>query len=251
MAYEIKLPIFEGPLDLLLFLIKKSEIDIYDIPVARITKEYLHYIEMLRKLNLELAGDFILMAGTLMRIKAAMLLPAPPTTGDDAEAPEDPRQKLVQSLLEYQQFKEVAEELGGIEEDARKRFHRLVIERFEDTEEPLDLLPGTVTVFDLITALQQVLIDMPSAQVHSIQRETVDVDERIQFIKTALAVQPRMSFKDLIRQAPDRLSIIVTFLAILELAKQRQVLLAQGNKFQDIWINRVVVDDALMAAHQN
>ena len=115
MAYEIKLPIFEGPLDLLLFLIKKSEIDIYDIPIARITKEYLNYIEMLRTLNLELAGDFILMAGTLMRIKTAMLLPAPPSTGDDEDAPEDPRQKLVQSLLEYQQFKEVAEELGGIE----------------------------------------------------------------------------------------------------------------------------------------
>jgi segregation and condensation protein A len=241
MGYEVKLPVFEGPLDLLLFLIRKNEIDIYDIPIAKITREYVDYIDMIRSFDLELAGEFLVMAGTLMRIKAAMLLPAPPSDGDEDDA-EDPRKKLVQSLLEYQQFKEVAGELGDVEEEARKRFARLIFEKLDDSEEEVELAEGQVSIFDLISALKHVLETMSSPPVHAVKLDTVDIDERMLFIRTALAVSPRLSFLDLIRQAPDKLSIVVTFLALLELAKQRHVLLLQGQPFEDIWVNRIVVE---------
>jgi segregation and condensation protein A len=250
MAYEVKLPIFEGPLDLMLFLIRKDEIDIYDIPIAQITREYMVYVDEIHKLNLELAGEFLVMAGTLMRIKAAMLLPPPPR-GENEEEPDDPRKQLVQSLLEYQAFKEVAEELGDVEEEARKRFTRMIFEKIDDGEDSVELIEGSVSMFDLIEALKHVLETMAAPNTHAVVRETIDIKERSQFILTALAVQPRMAFTELIQQTPDRIAIIVTFLALLELTKLRKVMLLQGNRFQEIWVNRIVVEDGQVIAENN
>src|SRR5215207_1746308 len=156
-AYEVKLERFEGPLDLLLHLIQRDEIDIYDIPLARITQQYLTYIELMRLLDLDVAGEFLVMAATLMRIKAKMLLPLPAVGEEEQEG--DPREELVQRLVEYRQFKEAAGTLKMREEDRRLLFGRGMIPG-EDEMGPLPLAPATL--FDLLDALNRVMSRIPA-----------------------------------------------------------------------------------------
>ena len=155
MGYAIKLERFEGPLDLLLHLIQRDEVDIYDIPIANITRQYLEYIELMRMLDLEIAGEFLVMAATLMRIKAKMLLPTPPP-GEEEEI--DPRDELVQRLLEYRQFKEASATLKDREERRRLSYERGRVPDDEDTG-PLPLAPATL--FHLLDALNRVLARLP------------------------------------------------------------------------------------------
>src|SRR5262245_11315877 len=157
MAYRVKLRTFEGPLDLLLFLIKKEEVDIYDIPIAEITRQYLEYLEILTLLDLESAGDFILVAATLIRIKAQLLLPRNPEEQEEEE--EDPRQELVRRLLEYQQYKEVALQLGQFEFRERDYFG-LGFRNYDFSDEPPDYseISGQVSLFDLMAAFKRVLM---------------------------------------------------------------------------------------------
>ncbi|MDO9559258.1 MAG: segregation/condensation protein A [Syntrophales bacterium] len=228
MAYEIKLDIFEGPLDLLLYLIKKNEIDIYDIPIALITRQYLEYIEMLRSLNLDLAGEFLVLAATLLHIKSRLLLPVEedPSTQDE----EDPRAELVRQLLDYQAFKEAALEL-----DRRPVLERDVFTRLCPVAEPNDPEDPEVfvemDVFDLVRAFQQIFTRLDKADMIEIEAEEMSLADRINEIMDRLMERKHLTFTELIGARTDRRWILYTFLALLELMKLRMIKAYQSESY--------------------
>jgi len=228
MGYEVKLERFEGPLDLLLHLISRDEVDIYDIPIAHITRQYLEYIEIMRMLDLEVAGEFLVMAATLMRIKAKMLLPVPPSLAEDEV---DPRDELVQRLLEYRQFKEAAGTLKDHEERRRLSWER---GRTPGDEEagPLPLAPATL--FHLLDALNRVLARLPARTVLELEAEAYDIEEKIARIHSRVMVAGRLSFETLLAECRTRLEMIVTFLALLELLKLNRLAAVQSTTFGEI-----------------
>jgi segregation and condensation protein A len=227
----VRLARFEGPLDLLLHLIKRDEIDIYDIPISHITQQFLAYIELMRALNLEVAGEFLVMAATLMRIKAKMLLPLPAVGEEEEEG--DPREELVQRLLEYRQFKEAAETLKGHEAERRLLFERGMV----PGEEEAGLLPlAPATLFDLLDALNRVLARVPEAAVYEVQGELYDVEDKMSVIAVAVAEQGSVPFIRLLERCRGRAEMIVTFMALLELIKLGQVNVVQEELFGEILV---------------
>ncbi len=232
--YEIKLDVFEGPMDLLLYLIRKDELDIYDIPIAHITKQYLGLLQQIHLLDIEQASDFILMAATLMRIKAQMLLPRDEVFGEDGEGG-DPREELMRRLLEYQQFKEVADWLNVQKESRRDVFlrqHGLTGQDLDDGETPA-LKP--VSLYDLLKVYQHVLDTVPRDLVHQIVEEHATVEECIGYILAALERRSRVRFMDLI-EGRDRDGVVATFVGVLELLKGQRIHVQQAQPFADIWI---------------
>jgi segregation and condensation protein A len=227
-AYEVKLERFEGPLDLLLHLIQRDEIDIYDIPIARITQQYLTYIELMRLLDLDVAGEFLVMAATLMRIKAKMLLPTPPP-GEEEEI--DPRDELVQRLLEYRQFKEASTTLKTREEHRRLEYERGMIPGDEEGG-PLPLAPATL--FHLLDALNRVLARLPARTVMELEAEAYDIEDKIERIHNRVRVAGKLSFETLLGECRSRLEMIVTFLALLELLKMNRLSAIQDGNFGEI-----------------
>src|SRR3989339_766468 len=215
--YNIKVPIFEGPLDLLLHLIKENKVDIYDIPIAVITGQYLQYLEMMEELNLDVAGDFLVMAATLIHIKSRMLLPV------DEEAPgeeEDPRLELIQRLLEYQAFKDASLGLREKEEEWMNIFHREPVKdeeaEAESTEPELYLFD--VNLFDLLGAFKKILNTAPPEAVR-ITREALTVKDKISHIMEMLEHNDTVRFEDLFKEDRSRVQIVVTFVALLELIR--------------------------------
>lgn len=227
-AYEVKLERFEGPLDLLLHLIQRDEIDIYDIPIARITQQYLTYIELMRLLDLDVAGEFLVMAATLMRIKAKMLLPTP-APGEEEEI--DPRDELVQRLLEYRQFKEASTTLKSREEKRRLEYERGMVPG-EEEGGPLPLAPATL--FHLLDALNRVLSRLPARAVLELEGEAYDIEDKIERIQSRVRVAGRLSFETLLNECRSRLEMIVTFLALLELLKLNRLSVVQDANFGEI-----------------
>ncbi len=227
----VRLARFEGPLDLLLHLIKRDEIDIYDIPILHITQQYLAYIDLMRALDLDVAGEFLVMAATLMRIKAKMLLPLPAVGEEEDEG--DPREELVQRLVEYRQFKEAAGTLKLKEEDRRQLFERGMVPG-EDEAGPLPLAPASL--FDLLDALNRVMSRLPEAAVYEVQGDAYDVEEKMSAIASAVAERGSVSFTELLIRCRARAEMIVTFIALLELVKLGQVVVAQAEAFDDITI---------------
>jgi segregation and condensation protein A len=227
----VKLERFEGPLDLLLHLIKRDEIDIYDIPISRITQQYLAYLELMRALDLEVAGEFLVMAATLMRIKAKMLLPAP--QADEEEEEGDPREELVQRLIEYRQFKEAASTLRVREEDRRRLYERGMLPS-EDDAGPLPLAPASL--FDLMDAFHRVIARIPEPAVYEVRAEVFDVEEKMTEIASAVAEDGTVMFSALLLRCRARAEMVVTFVALLELIKLGQVTVIQTEHFDDITI---------------
>jgi len=227
----VKLERFEGPLDLLLHLIKRDEINVHDIPIAHITNQYLAYIELMRSLDLEVAGEFLVMAATLMRIKAKMLLPLPAVGEEEEEG--DPREELVQRLLEYRQFKEAAETLKLKEGERRQLFERGLVPG-EDEAGPLPLAPATL--FDLLDALNRVMSRVPQPAVYEVQGELYDVEDKMSLIASTVAEEGRLSFTELLSRCRARAEMIVTFIALLELIKLGRVGVIQVENFGDIEI---------------
>ncbi len=234
-AYRVKLESFEGPLDLLLFLIKKNEVEIYDIPISLITQQYLEYLEIIQLLDLEAASDFILMAATLMRIKAQMLLPKPEMDEEDEELI-DPRQELVHRLLEYKRFKDVAEELVEKEKVALESYYRGSFKIEENGFDEEILEASEVTLFDLVDAFRRVLKKKPKVTVHNIQEFNVSLEDRIEYIEKAFEKNEKIKFTDLFRPQDDRIVWIVTFIALLELVKRQAIRALQENPFDEILI---------------
>jgi len=219
--FKIKLSHFEGPLDLLLFFIKRDELNVYDIPISYITKEFLSYVNLIKMLDLEVAGDFILMASTLMHIKVRMLLPK---EIDEKGEEIDPRADLVRALLEYKRYKEMSDELGFFETAQRKISYRgyYAIDPKESPPE-LDTLLKNITVYDLAKAFRKALDNVKKEFVHEIKKISVSIDEQITFILSLLADGKEVSFFDLIRDMNERIRIVVTFVALLELTKMGRI----------------------------
>ncbi len=235
MTYKVKLEIFEGPLDLLLYLIKKEELDIYDIPIAKITDQYLEYMDMMKLLDLDIAGEFILMAATLMQIKSKMLLP-PDESPQEEISEEDPRSELVKKLLEYRKFKEVADRLAEKEAAASKLYVRKTDEKpvLEREDSPF----FEASIFDLLTAFSKILRDVPRETFHRIVKDEFTVGEKIHDIFHMLINQPKIYLSKLFNKAKNKLEIIVTFLAVLELIRLKEILVIQKEPFDEIEIIR-------------
>ncbi|MFQ5486144.1 MAG: segregation and condensation protein A [bacterium] len=238
MSYRVALENFEGPLDLLLFLIKKNEVDIHDIPIAKITKQYLEYLQILEALDLENAGEFILMAASLIRIKAQMLLPKPQLEDEEFE---DPRENLVQRLLEYQSYKEVAGELSDLEHRQKGFYQMSNISLSLDIDEieEEDLFGQEVKLFDLMAAFVEVLKRVPPVTQHTIERIPVTTEEQAEYILSYLEKEGRVLFTELMAEIKERIILIVTFVAILDLVRNRKLSLMQNRPFSEIWIQKV------------
>lgn len=230
--YSIKIPAFEGPLDLLLHLIKQDKLDIYDIPIAQITRQYLEYIEIMKELNLEIASEFLVMAATLIYIKSRMLLPPDETI--ESEEQEDPRAGLVQRLLEYQAFKEASGALREKEELWTNIFSREPLEKDDVAPEP-ELYLFDVNLFDLLGALKNILSKAPPDAMR-ITRETLTVKDKIAFIMEKMESEHTTRFDVLFEDDTTRIQIIVTFLALLEILRLGLARAYQDKDFGTIWI---------------
>lgn len=235
LPYQVKLEQFEGPLDLLLHLIKKNEVNIYDIPIALITQQYLEYLSAMKSLNLAVAGEFLVMAATLMHIKSRLLLP-PDETEDDEEEGIDPRDELVRRLLDYQRYKEVAGQL-----DERERQWRDVFGREISAQPPVtvhDTVLDEISLFELVDALQGILARIPDKQLIQIEPDNITVKDRMNAILELLETKESVTFQSLFEGQEHRVLIIVTFLALLELVRLRLLRLFQGEAFGSILLLR-------------
>ena len=234
MTYVVKLEQFEGPLDLLLYLIQREEMDIYDIPIARITAQYLQHIEMMERLDLNIAGEFLVMAATLLRIKARMLLPVQ-RPGEDTD--EDPRAELVQRLLEYKRFKEAAQRLEAHEHERLRTYTRpLDATLLEEARQHGDEEIFEVNVPQLLKALQGVLRRFETVVTHEVVLETVSLEERTAWLRARLQDTTRLRFGEVFDSARTRLEVIVTFMALLELIKARVLRAHQAESFSELWL---------------
>ena len=233
--HSVSLPVFEGPLDLLLFLIRKSEIDIYDIPIARITNQYLDILRSMEHQKLEVAGEFFVMAATLMQIKSRMLLPKDeqlPGIAEEEEEDIDPRWELVQQLIEYKKFKDAAGRLGELMDEAQNILYR---EYFSKAEEKVERPLHPSDAITLWNVFNQVLRRLSEkiiiGQIHD---ETITVSERMEDILVILKDRPTFRFTELIQGPVSVHFVVSTFLAMLELTRLRRIDLHQDEAFTDI-----------------
>lgn len=233
-SLQVKLEIFEGPLDLLLHLTKKEEIDIYDIPIARITEQYLEYLQMMEDLNINVAGEWLVMASTLILIKSKMLLPPDPDFSTSPVADEDPRVPLVQQLLEHQKFKHAAQMLYERETIELSSWENPKTEFSEEEEELV-----SATVFDLIKAFHAVVQRFQDRLVMEVEHDTVTLEQKLVELRAMLALQPTVYFSTFFDRHISRLHLIVTFLALLEMVRLREIHVFQDKMFGDIKIVRV------------
>ena len=225
--YRVQLEVFSGPLDLLLYLIRQEEVDIYDIPIARITKQYLRYIEMMKTLNLEVAGEFILMAATLIRIKTRLLLPQ---DENDNEEP-DPREELIMALIEYKKYKEAGEILRTRAESEERIF--VPPAAVEKIPGRVDLEPAT-SLYDLIVAFRDVISTVHKEVIHEVKPEEASIEDRMSFVLEYLRCREYATFRELFADIPRRMVAIVTFVALLELARQQRIRLYQAVAFSEV-----------------
>jgi segregation and condensation protein A len=235
MGYKIKLELFEGPLDLLLYLIKKDHLNIYDIPVAEVTEQYLKYLEVMKFLDLNVAGEFLVMAATLMQIKSKMLLPA--EESPEVQEEEDPRDELVKQLLEYEKFKEIAEELRQRETNQRDIIKRPKLQQAIGIPEEGPVY-FEASIFDLISAFSSALADIPKEVFYEVIKDEFTVEEKIHSLLHLLLVESSVRINELFGKAKHKIEIIVTFLAILELIKLKEAVIFQKELFGEIEIAR-------------
>lgn len=233
-ALAVFLDAFEGPLDLLLYLIRKQNLDILDIPVAEITRQYVTYIELMQVLNIDLAAEYLLMAALLAEIKSRLLLPKPATAHEDEE---DPRAELIRRLQEYERFKKAAEDLAELPQEGRDIFEA-------HAEAPVrDLLPSEPFVGDfslLLAAMRDVMQRTALQQSHVIGREGLSLEQRLQEVLARLRSGETLVFYDLFPASEGRLGVVVTFMAILELLKQKMIELSQESCFAPIYIRQLL-----------
>ncbi len=236
--YRVKLDVFEGPLDLLLYLIRKEEVDIYDIPIERITQQYMSYLDLMRMLDLNIAGEFIVMAATLMMIKSRMLLPVEERAAEEDEDEGDPRWDLVRQLVEYKKFKDAALHLQGLEEMQENIFVRAG-ENVELGAQP-DVALQDVSIFDLIAAFNDALSKVQKEELREIFAERFTVGEKIDDLLQRMQEAERLSLTDLFKGMRSRHEVVCTFLAVLELMRLKQVRAAQDEPYGPILLLRVV-----------
>ena len=232
MDYQVKVDNFEGPMDLLIFFIQRDKLNIYDIPIAHITKEFLDYMKMMDMMNIDLGGEFVYMATLLMKIKAKMLLPV---SDDDDEQIEDPRTSLVQRLLEYQQYKKVSEDLQEQYESHSVHYPRgQEMEYDKQQNDQLHEPLHNITLFTLSSIFQELINRLPDVDPYELHEEPIHLDEQIAFLIGEIDAVKRLNFKNLIPVLKTRLRIVVTFMAILEMLRTNQVIVEQDGPFGEI-----------------
>ncbi|MGE5560042.1 MAG: segregation and condensation protein A [Chloroflexota bacterium] len=235
MDLKVSLEVFEGPLDLLLHLVRREELNIYDIPIARITDQYLQYLQQMREFDLELASEFIVMAATLLEIKARMLLPRPPKAdGTEAEEEADPRRMLVEQLLEYKRYKEAAEQLEQLASEESLRCARLP----EEADEGPPGLPASLDLAALVAAMRSLLTEAEPEPTPEITRDAFSLRQKMDLIMARLSSAARVRFRDLFGRRFTRFEVVITFLAILELIRGRQVIARQTERLGEIYVER-------------
>jgi len=238
--FEIKLPLFEGPFDLLLFFIERDELDIYDIPISKITGDFLDYVRHLETLNIELASEFILVAATLMRIKSKMLLPRPQIDEKGNEV--DPREELVKHLLEYKKYKSVVDQFHKMEDtelmkEKRGNLMKELRQLAESTNVEAEL--QDVDMFKLLVIFERVLKrheDDKNKPVHHVVTYPYTIEAQKEYILNEVITKKRVAFSDLFEQAPTRIALIFNFLAILEMLAYGQLSIQVGEGFNNFWV---------------
>jgi segregation and condensation protein A len=237
--YKVDLEVFEGPLDLLLYLIRRDELDIYDIPIGRITEQYMKYIEMMRQLNLDVAGEFIVMAATLMVIKSRMLLPVDRRTSEDTNDEEwvDPRLDLVRQLVEYKKFKDAAGKLAEYELRRMESFdYGGGRPKFEKTQKDKESAIANLGIFDLLAAFQDVLARLNEMPQEELKGSRWSVPDKMDLVLNRVRADGQLAFSTLFSETSPRGEVIVTFLALLELLRQHRVVIYQNAAFHEITI---------------
>jgi segregation and condensation protein A len=238
MSYKIKLQLFEGPLDLLLYLVKKDHVNIYDIPIAQVTQQYMEYIELMKILDLNIAGEFLVMAATLIQIKSKMLLPVPEVEQPQEE--DDPRSELIKQLLEYERFKQIAQELRQKETNQQEIFKRPRLLERDIPEGPPTAQYFESSIFDLISAFSRALQDTSKDLFYSVIKDEFTVEEKIHNILHDLLLRPSIGLSELFAQAHQKVEIIVTFLAVLELVRMKEIICRQSEAFGSVEVIRNV-----------
>jgi segregation and condensation protein A len=248
--FEVKLPLFEGPFDLLLFFIERDELDIYDIPISKITNDFLDYIRQMEELNMELASEFILVAATLMRIKSKMLLPRPQLDEQGNEI--DPREELVRHLLEYKKYKSVIDTFHKIEEvelmkEKRGNLMKELKVLAESTNVEAEL--QDVTIYKLMSVFEKILKRQEAEKnkpIHQVIQYPYTVEGQKRFVLDELTKKERLSFTDLIQEYPTRIGVIFNFLAILEMLALQVLTIQIGEGFGNFWISKSEPKEAIL-----
>ena len=237
--YKVQLNNFEGPIDLLLYFIRRDELDIYDIPISEITREFVRTVEEWKKMHLHVAGDFIVMASTLMRIKAKLLLPRPEL--DDEGEIIDPRTELIQQLVEYKRFKNAAELLGNLSSERELNFPRQLepslVENIQDFEENIII---NASLYDLAKVFKNAIDNMPVVSQFELSREPVKLEEQKEFILKHFDGDGRLKFSTILSKLDTRMKIVVTFLAILDMVREGLCSLQQNEIFGELELQKTV-----------
>lgn len=242
MSFEIKLPLFEGPFDLMLFFIERDELDIYDIPIFKITQDFLDYLHHLEHMEIEVASEFILFAATLMKIKSRMLLPRPELNEHGDEV--DPREELIRNLLEYKKYKSVLEELSQMEHNQLHKEKRgNVLEEFYSLsrDEDVDAEMQHVDLYKLLKVFQRKMSQLASREEqtkHTVIQYPYTIEQQKNFVLERVSLKKKMPFSDFITYKPDKIFVIYTFLAILELLQLSEVTIIIGEGFNNFWVER-------------
>jgi segregation and condensation protein A len=246
--FEVKLPLFEGPFDLLLFFIERDELDIYDIPIAKITNDFLTYVHHMETLNIEVASEFILVAATLMRIKSKMLLPRPQLDEQGNEI--DPREELVKHLLEYKKYKSVLDTFHKMEDtelmkEKRGNLMKELKALAESTNVEAEL--QDVTIFKLMTVFEKVMKRFEAEKnrpVHQVIQYPYTVESQKKYVVEQLSKKQRLSFVELLQEFPTRIGLIFNFLAILEMLALQQISIQVGEGYNNFWIGKAETTEA-------
>lgn len=243
MSFEIKLPLFEGPFDLMLFFIERDELDIYDIPISKITNDFLDYVHHLEKMEIEVASEFILFAATLMKIKSRMLLPRPEINEHGEEV--DPREELVRNLLEYKKYKSVLEDLAQLESERMSKEKRgnltkelQELSKLEDVEAELQ----HVDLYKLLKVFQKCMSRMTSRSEetkHTVIQYPYTIEQQKDFVLEKISFKQQVPFTEFISYKPDKIFVIYTFLAILELLQLSQVTILIGEGYNNFWVEKI------------
>ena len=231
MDYQVKTENYAGPMDLLLFFIQRDKLNIYDIPIAQITKDFLEYMKMMDMMNIDLGGEFVYMASLLMRIKAKMLLPV---SDADDNLVEDPRTPLVQRLLEYQQYREMGEQLQEKYSEHAVHYPRGQEMEYKKQNGQRNDPPHNITLFTLSSIFQDLINRLPNVNPYELQDDPIHLDKQIAFLREQISSAKRLHFTTLIPVLKTRLRIIVTFMAILEMLRTNQIIVEQDNPFGEI-----------------
>jgi segregation and condensation protein A len=241
-SFEIKLPLFEGPFDLMLFFIERDELDIYDIPIAKITQDFLDYLHHLEKMEIEVASEFILFAATLMKIKSKMLLPRPELDENGEEV--DPREELIRHLLEYKKYKSVITELAQLEEErlSKEKRGNIIFELEQLSKiDDVDAEMQDLDLYKLLKVFQKVMSKYASRTdetKHTVIQYPFTIEQQKDFVMEKISFKDRVPFTDFITYKPDKIFVIYTFLAILELLQLSLVSITIGDGFNNFWVEK-------------